>query len=213
MRLAALAVALPLAAFSASLAPPRGAPSCPPGSTTVVEVVRDATAPAYAYGEQVLSVPRFRPGPGRTLLAVEVRAVVTVAGGLRLENKDPLNPCLASLRLGVRAEFFQPELWDQLTEVQALFEGTALLEAHDGQVDFLGPSGTSVRVPRRAATGIARIDDPALLAAHFEGPGRYALRMLLQDRSGYAGCAPCSFLADPTFQLELEVRYTVCVAP
>lgn len=177
-----------------------------------------------------LQVLKFQPPVrGASLVQAELHLRGTMCGVLRLENRDPINLCQASMMLAAQLSLapVPGQGLDSLVLPPLTVEDNQVvtLGPFDGTVDFqhtpppaTNPSGFPSGTVHVSSTIVeercVRITDPVQLAAFVDGdPGDSFVLFdhTAIDASSVNGCAPLTFKSDPFAGIEVDIVYTYCV--
>jgi len=159
---------------------------------------------------QTISVPKFTPGPGETLLKAEITAKGTITGSVQAENLSTSGGHLLQWSLGSALQVINPVPAQPPLVLVPTITGQNSLATYDGNIDFGGASGASNFGLSADASQSATFTDPAVLTGVFTGPGNLTFVHNANDGSTHNGGGNLVIVLLNQTRVDVTVKYTFC---
>jgi hypothetical protein len=159
---------------------------------------------------QTISVPKFTPGPGETLLKAEITAKGTITGSVQAENISTSGGHLLQWALSSALQVINPVPAQPPLVLLPTISGQNSLGTFDGNIDFTGASGASNFGLTAEASQSASFTDPAILASVFTGPGNLNFVHNANDGSTHNGGGNLVIVLLNQSRVDVSVKYTIC---
>ncbi len=187
------------------------AQNCPPNTFQTTQTYTNSFAPAPPpWSGLVLTLPKFQPGPGETLLKAEITATGTASGSVQAENLSQSGGQNLSWALASALQVQIPVPGQPPLLLAPSINGNDSLTTYDGTTDFGGTSGVSHFSLFDDDTQSATITDPTVLQNVFTGAGTLDFTHSAADSSSHNGGGNLVIVILNTTGLTISVRYTVC---